>query len=195
MATGTGGAPRRFAAFALGVLVAASALLTGPAPASAEGSDCTLPDVVCPSSTTVEDPPADVSSTTTEAAPTTTTVRAPVTTVPRATTTSARATTTTTTVETITTVTNLLVPGDGTDGAESTTTTLTSTAATVTDDGPSDGTLIALVIAGLLVIAVVVSLLTWRYWVATRPPLLEDPARATGDRRAQAPFTPPLRSG
>lgn len=81
------------------------------------------------------------------------------------------------TVTTVTTVSNLLVPGDGTHGAESTTTTSTELiAATAEDDGPSDGTLIALVIAGLVVVALAVGILTWRYWAATRPPALDDEA-------------------
>ncbi len=63
--------------------------------------------------------------------------------------------------------TNLLVRGDGTAGGGHTTTTLRT--ARIGSGGPSDGTLIALVIAGLLLIALAVSVLTWRYWVATRP--------------------------
>jgi hypothetical protein len=45
--------------------------------------------------------------------------------------------------------------------------------AAVGDGGLSDGTLIALVIIGLVLIAAAVSVLTWRYWVATRPPVRE----------------------
>ena len=74
---------------------------------------------------------------------------------------------TSTTVD-LTTSSDLLVPGDGTEGAESTTTTLASDTP-ATDDGLSDATLIALVIVGLLVVAALVGVLTWRYWVATRP--------------------------
>jgi hypothetical protein len=70
------------------------------------------------------------------------------------------------------------VPGDGTQGAESTTTT-EATATKVSDGGPSDGTLIALVIAGLVLIAIVVAVLTWRYWVATRPSVLKTDAAPT----------------
>lgn len=86
----------------------------------------------------------------------------------------------TSTTLSVTTSSNLLVPGDGTEGAESTTTTVLLPTS-VEDDGPSDGTLITLVIIGLVVIAGVVSVLTWRYWVATRPPLREadaDPSPA-----------------
>ena len=87
----------------------------------------------------------------------------------------------TSTTLSVTTSSNVLVPGDGTQGAESTTTTLEQVAK-VSDGGLSDGTLITLVIAGLVLIALVVSVLTWRYWVATRPPLRDpvdaDPAPA-----------------
>jgi cobalamin biosynthesis Mg chelatase CobN len=72
----------------------------------------------------------------------------------------------------VTTSSNLLVPGDGTEGAQSTTTTTTRPASTVEDGGTSDATLIALVIAGLVAVALLVAFLTWRYWVATRPPIL-----------------------
>lgn len=189
MTAGTTGARRTLAVLAVGLLVAAVALLTGPTAASAQ--DCTLlpldPD--CHPSTTVEEPTSETTSTS-EARSTTTTARTTATTAPRTSTTTAAPVTTTTTVETITTVTNLLVPGDGTDGAESTTTSEVSPTATVSDDGPSDGTLIALVIAGLLVIALVVSLLTWRYWVATRPPLLEDPGPRPGGSTRPARAAP-----
>jgi hypothetical protein len=37
-------------------------------------------------------------------------------------------------------------------------------------DGPSDETLITVIIAGLVTVALLVAVLTWRYWVATRPP-------------------------
>lgn len=66
---------------------------------------------------------------------------------------------------------NLLIPGDGTAGAEMTTPTVRGRR--ISDSGPSDGTLIALVMAGLVIIAGAISVLTWRYWAATRPPLLD----------------------
>lgn len=69
---------------------------------------------------------------------------------------------------------DLLVPGDGTEGAESTTPTVRGTRIS---SGPSDGTLISLVIVGLLIVALAIGILTWRYWAATRPPLLESDAR------------------
>lgn len=137
---------------------------------SAQEQPCELPCL-----TTTTEP--DVTSTSTTLVRTTTTTRATTTTA-RTTATSARPTSTTTapstttTTVTVTTSSNLLVPGDGTEGSESTTTT-TATATKVKDGGVSDGTLIMLVIAGLVVIAGVVAVLTWRYWVATRPPLLD----------------------
>ncbi len=67
----------------------------------------------------------------------------------------------------VTTVNDLLVPGDGTEGAESTTTTAPELASG--SDGISDDTLILLMVAGLGTLAAVVGVLTWRYWGATRP--------------------------
>jgi hypothetical protein len=108
---------------------------------------------------------------------TSTTVKATTTTARAATPTTARQTTTTKAAQQTTTTvalpaSNVLVPGDGTEGAQSTTTTL-GTATRVDDGGPSDGTLIALVIAGLVLVAVAVAILTWRYWAATRPEVVE----------------------
>jgi hypothetical protein len=76
--------------------------------------------------------------------------------------------TTTTTSLPVATNDDVLVPGDGTEGAESTTTTAPTT--TVTEDSGDDGTLVALVVAGLVLVALAVAILTWRYWAATRPP-------------------------
>jgi cobalamin biosynthesis Mg chelatase CobN len=129
-------------------------------PVTVPGDDCDEVTTTVPDVTTTEE----------EAEATTTTQRTTTTTRPSATTASTAATTTTATV-TPSTAVDLLVPGDGTEGAESTTTT--EAIAATGDGGPSDGTLIALVIVGLVLIAGVVSVLTWRYWVATRPPLLE----------------------
>ncbi len=78
--------------------------------------------------------------------------------------------TTTSTSLDVSTSQNVLVPGDGTEGAESTTTT-TEVPTTVSNDDTSDGALLALIVGGLVLLAVVVGILTWRYWVATRPPL------------------------
>ncbi len=71
----------------------------------------------------------------------------------------------------MTTSIDLLVPGDGTEGAESTTTTTPTPRPSASGGGTSDGTLLAVIVGGLLLLAVAVSILTWRYWVATRPPL------------------------
>jgi len=157
------------------VLVALGSLAAAPRAGAGPVQTCGLPGLPdCETTTT--DP--DVTSTSTTLLRTTTTSRATTSTTARTTATSARqastttAPSTTTTTVTVTTSSNVLVPGDGTEGAESTTTTL-ATASKVKDGGVSDGTLIALVIAGLVVIAGVVALLTWRYWVATRPPLLD----------------------
>jgi hypothetical protein len=78
-------------------------------------------------------------------------------------------TTSTTEAETFTTTANLLVAGDGTEGSESTTTTEVGESQVVGTGGIDDNTLVALIIAGLVVVAVAVAVLTWRYWLATRP--------------------------
>jgi cobalamin biosynthesis Mg chelatase CobN len=153
---------------ALGLLLAqlVASAQTQPEPCGA------VPIPGCTSTTTQPDATTtliDVTTTTTVA--TTTTARQTATTVrPTTTTAGESAQEETTTTLTATTQSDLLVPGDGTEGAESTTTTVV-TATRVSDGGPSDATLITLVIVGLVLIAGVVALLTWRYWVATRPPL------------------------
>jgi hypothetical protein len=72
-------------------------------------------------------------------------------------------------VEVPVTQADLLVDGDGT--AEPGAPPTTAPEATPGPSGPSDASLITAIIAGLLTIAVLVALLTWRYWVATRPGL------------------------
>jgi hypothetical protein len=86
---------------------------------------------------------------------------------------------------TFTTVANLLVPGDGTEGAQATTTTTAPTP----DEGSSaddENRLIWMIIAGLAGVAVLVAVLTWRYWLLTRPGLVlegdEADAAGRGDR-------------
>lgn len=160
----------RLAALAVPTLVAALLAMLLAAPSRAQ--DCGVGDLPACVTTTTE-------STTTTIAPTTTTVGTTTTFTPRATTTTGRQVTSTTAerVQDTTTSTSLdvstsvdlLVPGDGSQGAESTTTT-TEALQTVKDDGASDGTLIATVVVALVVLALAVSLLTWRYWSATRPP-------------------------
>jgi hypothetical protein len=72
---------------------------------------------------------------------------------------------------TVTTLHDVLIPGDGTAGAQSTT---TSTAELTTGkSGVSDDQLILAVVVALGVIAVVVGVLTYRYWSATRPRVVE----------------------
>jgi hypothetical protein len=68
---------------------------------------------------------------------------------------------------TVSTLQNVLIPGDGTEGAENTTTTAKRLASG--SDGLSDEQLILLIVGGLGIAAGVVGLLTWRYWTATRP--------------------------
>jgi hypothetical protein len=183
-------ARRRAAALALACLAAAALVLgpgAGPAAATRAQIDC----VVNPNApecqeqptttlapTTTEPEPVDPSPTTTEPATTTTTAPSAVaptaTTSPPATrsvpTTAAPVETTTTeSATTLTTRSNLLIAGDGTQGAESTTTTLRTETRVQGGSGPSDGTLIALIIGGLVVVAGLVGALTFRYWRATAP--------------------------
>jgi hypothetical protein len=66
---------------------------------------------------------------------------------------------------------DVLVPGDGTAGAESTTTTTQTPTTVSSGSGTSDAALLALIVGGLVLLAVAVGILTWRYWLATRPPL------------------------
>ena len=77
--------------------------------------------------------------------------------------------------QTFTTNANLLVPGNGTSGAQEPTTTTTAPAQAKAE---ADGTsrMIWMIIAALAAVAVLVALLTWRYWLLTRPNLhLDDP--------------------
>ncbi len=111
-------------------------------------------------------PPVEETTTTTEPPPSTTE--------PEATTTTARLTTTTaqpvpTTEAPPSTLNDLLVPGpiDAATGEPVTTTTAVPIAAVQDED--NTGTIVALVISGLLVIALLIALLTWRYWRDTRP--------------------------
>jgi hypothetical protein len=74
----------------------------------------------------------------------------------------------TTTTFAVTTSLDVLVPGDGTAGAESTTTTEKGSAVEG-DSGLSDNQLVALIVGGSTALAAAVALLTWRYWRATQP--------------------------
>jgi hypothetical protein len=83
---------------------------------------------------------------------------------------------------TFTTVNDLLVPGDGTEGAQATTTTT----APQPDEGSSaddENRLIWMIIAGLAAVAVIVAVLTWRYWLLTRPGLVLEGEDADDVRR------------
>lgn len=72
--------------------------------------------------------------------------------------------------ETTSTARDLLVSGDGSDGAESTTTTSTTVVEVAADGGSLDEeTQIWLIVAGLVVVALLIGLWTWRYWVRTKP--------------------------
>ena len=132
-------------------------------------------------SSTVEPTTTEFLDTSTTEAPTTTAVRQTTTTRRRSTTTAQDLQTTTSTEPEVTTTTTnaLLVPGDGTDGAESTTTTSTTvvTVSDSTSSGLSEGTMLWLIVAGLVAIALLIALWTIRFWRATRPerPPVEEP--------------------
>ncbi len=76
---------------------------------------------------------------------------------------------------------NLLVAGDGTDGAESTTTTSTTPTSASDDGGVSESTTLWLIVAGLVAIAVLIGLWTRRYWVSTRPEPDDGPSIEAGE--------------
>jgi hypothetical protein len=140
---------------------------------AAPSGECADPPIIgepCDTTTTVL-PTTTIVETTTTVEETTTTFEETTTTRARTATTQEVVQTTTSTSLDVSTSVNVLVPGDGTEGAESTTTT-TVVPTTVSNDGTSDGALLALIIGGLVALAVLVGILTWRYWVATRPPLV-----------------------
>lgn len=77
-------------------------------------------------------------------------------------------------LETTSTARDLLVSGDGTEGAEDTTTTSTTVVEVAADGGSMDEeTQIWLIVAGLVVVAALIGVWTWRYWVRTRPEPVE----------------------
>jgi len=151
-------------ALALGIALGGVALAQDGGPVDPCESDPPLP--TCESTTT--EPP-----TTTTLPPTTTstTVMQTTTTRQQTVTTREQVVTTTSTTLSVSTSVDVLIPGDGTEGAESTTTT-TQTPTTVSAGGRSDATLLALIVGGLVLLAAAVGILTWRYWQATRPPLV-----------------------
>jgi hypothetical protein len=140
------------------LLAVVFALLLLPRVAHAQSDECGLLDPDCLASTT---------STTEE---TTTTEEETTTTQERTTTTREEVTTSTIT---ITTLHDVLIPGDGTAGAETTTTT--APGSVTGSSGISDETLIMAIVAALGAVAVIVAVLTWRYWHATRPRIVETP--------------------
>jgi hypothetical protein len=160
--------PFALAFVALGLAVVFALALRAPA-ARAARSACPLADPLCDSSTTLDT--AETSTTLFDATPTTDPSDAgrgsPDTTERRRTTSTTEPTTTTARSVTVVTTHDLLVPGDGTKGAETTTTTIAKVA--VGNGGMSDDQLIVLVVAGLAVMSLAMGLLTWRYWEATRP--------------------------
>jgi hypothetical protein len=150
------------------------------APECRQQQPTTTTTAIAPTTTTVVPPTTEPTTTTTApepVEPTTTTTEpavvvprtSPPTTARRVPTTAAPVTTATLSATTVTTHQDLLVPGDGTAGAESTTTTSPTGAQGGGPGGPSDGALLALITGGLVVLAGLVAVLTWRYWVATRP--------------------------
>lgn len=161
----------RLAALVAAAGLAGAVLLASGGMASSAGPppDCSLDPlpVGCDTSTTTS---TTIVETTTTVEETTTTFEETTTTRARTATTQEVVLTTTSTSLDVSTSVNVLVPGDGTEGAESTTTT-TVVPTTVSADGTSDGALLALIVGGLVALAVLVGILTWRYWVATRPPL------------------------
>jgi cobalamin biosynthesis Mg chelatase CobN len=153
---------RRPRALAVAFLVAMVGGLAGlAAPHAADAQACLL-DPTCTSSTTDQTGSTiDETSTTNETVPReTSTTRGRTTTTREATTTTARSVT-------VSTLNDLLVPGDGTKGAESTTTTASAIA--TGQSGLSDDQLIVLVVGGLALVAILIGVLVWRYWYATRP--------------------------
>lgn len=166
---------------ALGVLV-----LSTPGVAGAQVPPLLTSTTEAPeeTTTTTEAPPATTTTTTTEADGD----QSPATTL-RTTTTLARSTTTTApddevdevdeveaeqvddTVppETSTTLRDLLVPGDGTDGAELTTTSTTAAPEVAADGALDEEAQVWLIVAGLVAVALLIGAWTVRFWRRTRP--------------------------
>jgi hypothetical protein len=147
--------------------------------------------------TTTEGPTTTAAPSTTQA-PTQTTVRpAPTTAAPTGGQGAAAASTTAPTP----TSNPLIVPGPGgsADGAPGSTVPGDSTATAKAKNEDRTGTVVGLVIAGLLVVAILLSLLTYRFWRNTRPLVVhpEDgapptaPAVATAAPKAEVPLARP----
>lgn len=150
------------------VMSAVQGVPLGAQASAAPVQDCPapIPGGPCPSTTTEPS-----TTTTAEVVESSTTTQRPTTTTSRQTTTTRPQAAATATTTTVISTRNLLVPGDGTEGAQLTTTTEAASSAGGSS-GPSDSTLIGLMIFNLLLIATVVGVLTRRYWRATEPPPL-----------------------
>lgn len=195
--------PRRRAAWRALATVLASVVVLAAVPGAPAGAGQLLPTTTTEPSpaTTEREAEPELTTTTTEAEPAPTTTDAPPAT-PRATTTTGRSSVEDDEVdgdgvvgdaddqadddavddavedeapaETTSTARDLLVGGDGTDGAESTTTTSTTVLEVAADDGSVDEeTQIWLIVAGLVAVAALIGVWTWRYWVRTRPVPIE----------------------
>jgi cobalamin biosynthesis Mg chelatase CobN len=165
-------------------------LLAGAAPASAQ-TCLSIPQSSCPPTTPPPStaPTSSTTTPTTEAPTTTETTAAPATTArtattqATATTAGSKATATTAAPTTTTTTPSLLVPGPAVTAPGPTTVNGQKVAAVSNED--KTGTVVALVITGLLVVALLLSLLTWRFWRNTRPgyaadaPFDDEPRRRT----------------
>ena len=170
---------RRPLALALVALVLGVVLVLGLRTPPARAA-CPLDDPLCATSTTFDT--GETTTTLFDATPTIDTSdtvrRSTATTERRRTTATTEATSTTQRSVTVSTTRDLLVPGDGTKGAETTTTTIEKVA--VGKQGLSDDQLIVIVVLGLVVMSATTGLLTWRYWSATRPVVEERRPSHTG---------------
>jgi cobalamin biosynthesis Mg chelatase CobN len=106
----------------------------------------------------------------------------------RTTTTTARRTNTTagsTTVSITSTSNDLLVPGPTNAQTGQAVPSSTIVTRTAVKDSDNAGTVVALVISALLVVALLLAVLTWRYWRNTKPrPHTSDPAPPTVERES-----------
>ena len=187
---------RRGRAVRRAVLAVAAAALVMGTPEAAAAQLLPTPEQPVEEETTTTEAP-EVTTTTEAPVATTTTVRSTPTTVRRTTTTVAEEAAVDVQVQveqedvvveetdeveeveqTITTRRDLLVPGDGSDGAPSTTTT-TEAPEVASGDGLDEETQIWLIVAGLVVVALLIGAWTVRYWRRTRPVPLEEPPDPT----------------
>jgi hypothetical protein len=75
---------------------------------------------------------------------------------------------------TFTTINDLLVQGNGLQGAQATTTSTTAATGSGNGSADDDSRLMWMIIAALAGVGLLVALLTWRYWLLTRPGLAFD---------------------